>query len=592
MIAKFTARVLKNAGLLRSFVVEETALADLLTRSWQPTLKKIKKQLSPVVNFKTGYIVTDKALAFELWVTPEMFSEDLEIRWGKIAPTAEKYLRKSYRRAFSEQGKAPSDADFSLDRTFESDDLLEATEDEDASVLPLLNMIREGFLTYLETDALPGIKQAVTALHQLQLIEDVVRRENGQAAAVSRDAVAKYDKEVLNYEQCRVAKVTLDFAAWRVDTVESARASVKDTLADILAGNTPKSSMLANLAVARAHNFGFLDWAWRSGVDYYKISSVLDNRVCAACLAMNGKVFSVRDGMKFRERFLSVVGDKNRMKQVVPFLTKDTAEQTTGLIKHREQIFGTPRSSFARDPESGGTVRASTAKDVFANEQKIHEAFPHLNAVDLYGMDKNLASFVADELIALGEAYPDVMRHLQEIVMHEYNPEASEIAITSPDGKIIAFGSDYWQQEDRLNKELIKAAEIGELLDSKGNSGKYILAHEFGHVFKITYAQATSEYLTESHRKDLTCASFFTRYIKEIFQAGKGTELSLRAQINEDEFTAELFAAARLGGASKKIVRDFGEFMTWLNGLHPSSGMSADDLRSALDVFIQKGIRI
>jgi hypothetical protein len=333
--------ILKNADKFRSFVIEEAAMADLLNRAWLPSLRKIKKQLAGSVDFKTGRITSGKALDFGTWLTPDMYNSALEEQWGAIEKQAKKYLSRSYRRAFSEKGKSPVEAPISLENVL--NDPEEGTG-ESGTVGPLLNLVREGFLTHLEKDVIPKIQQLVTSLHQLQILERTILLDQERASAVVQEAVAKFDKEVMNFYEVNVAKISLRLSASRQDKLKQTRRSVKDSLADILAGSTPKSAMLANLAVARAHNFGFLDWAWRSGVDYYKISSILDNKVCAACLAMNGKVFSVRDALKWREQFWSVVGDTEKMKETVPFLTKEMADNVAFFAKKSadEQFFFPP----------------------------------------------------------------------------------------------------------------------------------------------------------------------------------------------------------------------------------------------------------
>ena len=42
---------------------------------------------------------------------------------------------------------------------------------------------------------------------------------------------------------------------------------------------------------------------------------------------MNGKIFSISDGLAYKRKFLSVVGDTEQMKQVTPFLTKAAAQE-------------------------------------------------------------------------------------------------------------------------------------------------------------------------------------------------------------------------------------------------------------------------
>jgi hypothetical protein len=581
MITKFAERVLKDAELFRSFVIEETALADLLSRSWLPTLKKIKKQLAPVIDFTTGNILTGKALAFELWITPEMFAEELEKRWEKISPSVEKYLRKSYRRAFSEHGKAPNEAEFSMDRSFESDEPSYAGED--ASVLPLLNMVREGFLTYLETDALPAIRQAVTALRQLKRIEEAVQREHEQAAAVAREAVAKYDKEVLNYELCRVAKFTMDFSAWRMDQVDSARASVKDTLSDILAGNTPKSALLANLAVARAHSFGFLDWAWRSGVDYYKISSVLDQRVCAACLAMNGKIFSVRDGMKFRERFLSVVGDKDRMKQAVPFLTKGAADQVTGVTRSAYLASGVNQQTVPFQYDAANEfIQEGKITPRFSSGEEAIEFFEKNHPFSLFTSsgDSEINNRVISMLENFNTMFPGVLdQAVSQIRFVHYGEDSQELA-RYDESRITVnldkFKSGY-EEREKMNQMSSYFAKTGVYTIES------TIAHELGHALyaNITKGKDSSGESTVflSNYGDSSYASVVDKFISDLFIKSV-TEKYSKLEDDPQYFPFKLYISKySLDGQNEMMAEYFSRKM--LNRTDPSKSQT----EQALDDF-------
>jgi hypothetical protein len=363
VITETALRVLKQSLLLHSFVVEEAALADLLQRAFAPIGKKIRKQLSGVVDFRTGRL-SDKTVAFELWLTPEMFSRELEDRWKAFEPRVKKYLAKAYSRGWEDEGREPftekaaREVPVSQAPPLPKDDWAEvwqdfsregSTLDPDDSVkvaavsmaVALLPMLKTGFLEYA-VDVVARVNQALAVLRQAHVLEKRLLEEKVRSESVVAEAVSKMDKELLDFRSYRVAKFVLTFSAQTLDAVESARQSARNALADILDGNE-RAALLANLSVARAHNFGFLDWAERNGVQYYKISSILDERVCEACLAMNGKIFSVSDGLAYKDRFLSAVGDKAALKKTTPFLTMAAAKGVQGVeVAKADEVYYFP----------------------------------------------------------------------------------------------------------------------------------------------------------------------------------------------------------------------------------------------------------
>ena len=78
------------------------------------------------------------------------------------------------------------------------------------------------------------------------------------------------------------------------------RQTVIERLRDVLVGAS-QAAGTANLTVARAHHFGLLDWAERSGVIRYRIEAALDGVTCQACRDMHGEVFEVSDGPGLQE---------------------------------------------------------------------------------------------------------------------------------------------------------------------------------------------------------------------------------------------------------------------------------------------------
>ena len=93
--------ILKASLELRSFVVEEASLADLLSRAWRPVAGKLRKQLGGAINFRTGAFSPPAAFSADLWLTPEMFNAELEKQWAAIEKRVDLYLSRAYRRAFA-----------------------------------------------------------------------------------------------------------------------------------------------------------------------------------------------------------------------------------------------------------------------------------------------------------------------------------------------------------------------------------------------------------------------------------------------------------------------------------------------------------
>ena len=321
-----SARILKHALSIRSFVVEEVALAHLLAGAWKPIGDTVWKQFAKIINPKTLAFSQDAALSFELWLTPEMFVAELEKQWADIQPRANRFLSLAYRRAFREKGEEfPESAQKSDEEDDWEDTLADIARDgstldmasgkyagEREVIGPLLDLIEVGFLAYAATVALPAVKEALDCLRRLQTAEN-----DFHATGVK----PKKRRGVLRFPADTPEDVRDDYTK-----ISQLRVSIKNRLSDILTGNS-KASLLANLSVASAYNFGFLDYAEREGIEYYKISSILDGKACAACLTMNNKIFSIADAKAYKKKFLSVVGDTEQMKQVTPFLTKEVAQQ-------------------------------------------------------------------------------------------------------------------------------------------------------------------------------------------------------------------------------------------------------------------------
>lgn len=61
----------------------------------------------------------------------------------------------------------------------------------------------------------------------------------------------------------------------------------------------------ASLLVSRISAFGFLQEATAQGITRYMVSEILDSVICPICIEMNGKIFSVSDGLIHMSAILS-----------------------------------------------------------------------------------------------------------------------------------------------------------------------------------------------------------------------------------------------------------------------------------------------
>ena len=313
--AILSMRILKYALEMRSFVIEEVALADLLDRAWKPVGNAIRKQLSGVIDFKKGVFSGDKAFSIELWLTPEMFNELAQKQWERFEPHVQKYLLRAYDRAWREKGQFLGEVEKSEDDFLEDlpedewEDYLDDIsgpgstldkKDSNAAKLALAaalaSIARDSFLSYAQDVAVPAVHDTLAALRRASELET--------EADADAQELAKLNK---------------------------ARADLISKLSEVL-DYGKHAGGAANLTVARAHHFGFLDWAEANQVLYYRVNSVLDGRLCDACAEMNGKIFAVSDAQQFRKKFLASLGDKELMKREVPFITLSGAKSSRGYV--------------------------------------------------------------------------------------------------------------------------------------------------------------------------------------------------------------------------------------------------------------------
>lgn len=306
------AAILKSGEAIQSFVIDELALTKLLDKAWQPLGKKIKKQISSVIDFKKKTYNREGNIRMELWLEDDMYNESLQKIWKKITPSVKRLIGKSYERGITEEGENP----FTLASSQKIDAKKSVSsvyaERKEQAIQILTDMVGEVFSGYASEVAIPDFHESIKQLDRINELWQAYERRNGMP--LGEDA-----KEILRYEQAR---------RLRIQALSKAQADVIDKLNESLTHNK-RNAMMANMATARAHHFGFLDWATESGILYYRVVAVNDNRTCSSCAAMNGKTFSVRDAMEFKNTFMEAQGDKARLKELCPFLTSQDIDSAT-----------------------------------------------------------------------------------------------------------------------------------------------------------------------------------------------------------------------------------------------------------------------
>ncbi len=310
--ANFLSRIAKDAQALQSFVIDEIALTELLERSWRPIGRKIISMLSPAIDFTRSRYHAKNGLNVSMWLTEDMFDEELSVIWSKIETQARKLLARAYDRGIEEEGKDPFGTEKSQ-RVSKSVSGVYA-ERKAQAISILLGMVQQQFTGYARETAIPAVKETLSGLGR---IESIARELDAQAATqLDRDAA-----EIARFELLR---------KMRVAAQDKARAELIERLRD-LAANCQAAAGAANMSTSRAHHFGFLDWASENGIEYYRISATLDSKTCVACARMDGKVFALKDAMAFRDKFLAAAGDKDKLKQDTPFLTKKDVASVRGI---------------------------------------------------------------------------------------------------------------------------------------------------------------------------------------------------------------------------------------------------------------------
>ena len=331
MASNILQEILKLDENLQSFVIDEIALTALLDKAWAPVGKKILKQVSSIIDFKNKQYNRQAGISFDVWLEDTMYNETLAKIWDKIEPTAKNIIIKSYDRGIQEMGENPFTLQSATRQKLENSVESVYAERKSEAIEILLGIVRDGFINYASEVAIPNFHSTI---RKLEKIDDLWRTwEQQHGRPLSEDT-----REILRYEQAR---------RLYAQSLTNIRGEVIDSLHESITQNK-NNSILSNLATARAHHFGFLDWANDSGVEYYKIVSVLDAKTCEACAFMNGKVFSVHDGLQYKSAFLATNGDKDKIKADFPFLTKNDLDKIEGIVNTDKIAQDTyKRDSFA-----------------------------------------------------------------------------------------------------------------------------------------------------------------------------------------------------------------------------------------------------
>lgn len=314
--------ILKEAESIQSFVIDELALKELLERSWRPVGKKIMKSLSGVIDFKKKTYSPQKGINFSVWIEPDMYDAELQKIWNKIEKQVRKYVSRSYDRAIEEAGKSPfspRQAEQKSQNTSKLQSIAKSVSsiyaERKRKMLDRINeQIKQQYLDYAREHAIPDMQEKIAALGSL----DNLRK--------------KWEENLtwdLELDMPEIARAELE-RKMRLLAIKKAQAGLIDNLKDTLE-NQKDAGMAANLATAKAHNFGFLDWAEENDIEYYRIDAVLDAKTCDLCKQMDGKVFKISDALAYKEKWLSIAGDKEKLKEQTPFLSKKNIGQVTSV---------------------------------------------------------------------------------------------------------------------------------------------------------------------------------------------------------------------------------------------------------------------
>lgn len=227
----------------------------------------------------------------------------------------------------------------------------------------------------------------------------------------------------------------------------------------------------------------------------------------------------------------------------------------------------------ARDPETGkndlienmtyaewagwkqktGTDRLSIAVEKIRNADKVSDISRIVQdetkkLVDLSGMELDLAKENMEQILRLGDEYG---YHFSEIVTTSGRAALGEVKRSGARAEKVSlqYPKKYYKDRNSLFAELRKSAAAGESPRlGRRQIGVYTTTHEFAHTLSEELTSRLYGYGEEINFWD----EIETVYNKA--KKDKPEELGKYAFSNQNEFLAECFAYAKLGGASNQYA--------------------------------------
>mgnify|MGYP002770060735 FL=1 len=200
-----------------------------------------------------------------------------------------------------------------------------------------------------------------------------------------------------------------------------------------------------------------------------------------------------------------------------------------------------------------GTDRLSIAVEKIRNADKVSDISRIVQdetkkLVDLSGMELDLAKDNMEQILRLGDEYG---YHFSEIVTTSGRAALGEVKRSGARAEKVSlqYPKKYYKDRNSLFAELRKSAAAGESPRlGRRQIGVYTTTHEFAHTLSEELTSRLYGYGEEINFWD----EIETVYNKA--KKDKPEELGKYAFSNQNEFLAECFAYAKLGGASNQYA--------------------------------------
>jgi hypothetical protein len=113
---------------------------------------------------------------------------------------------------------------------------------------------------------------------------------------------------------------------------------VEKLISKNLLQEAPYWKVVSNANISRAHQYGVLKSASKSGYSGYIIRAVIDNRTTEICQNLNGREFWISDGLALLENIVSA--DETTIKDVAPWVTtgEEVEGKTTDELKAQNHL--------------------------------------------------------------------------------------------------------------------------------------------------------------------------------------------------------------------------------------------------------------